>query len=424
MASSRGALVTVGQLACYDQAKQLVLSTGLLSDNVFTHFLASFIAGGCATFLCQPLDVLKTRLMNSQGEYRVRSPSCPLCALASASLHLLIPLHLTPGCCSLCHGNCQARPPRLLQGTDLGVRGGGVWGDWLGAEVKVQNSSGAGAFQASTSGIWPSSGLALERCEPRPLLGLQPGSGHRGSCPAAPVGSPNGRAGRGSGAPALLGCDRPADTGQFLGPTCPGLVQSPCVRSLSWEGPCKGVSHPRFLPAAACQAFALLQPVCSSSPGSVQPPSEPGAAGSDPGFYRDPAYVAVMPTLMCLGAEGLVHDAELCVHSDGCGASLTAVAARAACPASRAPPRACKLVQLPGLGYWAPSALAGKPGASWAHADSPRSRCSLPGLRSCCCPAHSSHHPHLSLLGTATQTFWDQSDHLSRRERPCLAPGG
>ncbi|EDL34757.1 mitochondrial dicarboxylate carrier [Mus musculus] len=70
MASSRGALVTVGQLSCYDQAKQLVLSTGYLSDNIFTHFVSSFIAGGCATFLCQPLDVLKTRLMNSKGEYQ------------------------------------------------------------------------------------------------------------------------------------------------------------------------------------------------------------------------------------------------------------------------------------------------------------------------------------------------------------------
>uniref|UniRef100_A0AAY5F2R8 Mitochondrial dicarboxylate carrier n=1 Tax=Electrophorus electricus TaxID=8005 RepID=A0AAY5F2R8_ELEEL len=70
MASSRGALVTVGQLACYDQAKQLVLSTGVMRDNIFTHFISSFIAGGCATFLCQPLDVLKTRLMNSKGEYR------------------------------------------------------------------------------------------------------------------------------------------------------------------------------------------------------------------------------------------------------------------------------------------------------------------------------------------------------------------
>ncbi|NXN21166.1 DIC protein, partial [Nycticryphes semicollaris] len=82
MASSRGALVTVGQLACYDQAKQLVLTTGLLSDNIFTHFLASFIAGGCATFLCQPLDVLKTRLMNSQGEYR----GVAHCAMETAKL--------------------------------------------------------------------------------------------------------------------------------------------------------------------------------------------------------------------------------------------------------------------------------------------------------------------------------------------------
>ncbi|NXF89074.1 DIC protein, partial [Eubucco bourcierii] len=82
MASSRGALVTVGQLSCYDQAKQLVLTTGLLSDNIFTHFLASFIAGGCATFLCQPLDVLKTRLMNSQGEYR----GVAHCAMETAKL--------------------------------------------------------------------------------------------------------------------------------------------------------------------------------------------------------------------------------------------------------------------------------------------------------------------------------------------------
>ncbi|NXT67355.1 DIC protein, partial [Chaetops frenatus] len=82
VASFRGALVTVGQLSCYDQAKQLVLTTGLLSDNVFTHFLSSFIAGGCATFLCQPLDVLKTRLMNSHGEYR----GVTHCAMETAKL--------------------------------------------------------------------------------------------------------------------------------------------------------------------------------------------------------------------------------------------------------------------------------------------------------------------------------------------------
>ncbi|XP_037544353.1 mitochondrial dicarboxylate carrier isoform X2 [Nematolebias whitei] len=70
MASSRGALVSVGQLSCYDQSKQLVLATGYFTDNILTHFLASVFAGGCATVLCQPLDVVKTRLMNSKLEYR------------------------------------------------------------------------------------------------------------------------------------------------------------------------------------------------------------------------------------------------------------------------------------------------------------------------------------------------------------------
>uniref|UniRef100_A0A3B5A857 Solute carrier family 25 member 10 n=1 Tax=Stegastes partitus TaxID=144197 RepID=A0A3B5A857_9TELE len=44
MASTRGALVTVGQLSCYDQSKQLVLATGYLTDNILTHFLASVFA--------------------------------------------------------------------------------------------------------------------------------------------------------------------------------------------------------------------------------------------------------------------------------------------------------------------------------------------------------------------------------------------
>uniref|UniRef100_A0A8C9N8S5 Solute carrier family 25 member 10 n=1 Tax=Serinus canaria TaxID=9135 RepID=A0A8C9N8S5_SERCA len=82
VASLRGALVTVGQLSCYDQTKQLVLATGFLSDNIFTHFLSSFIAGLCATFLCQPLDVLKTRLMNSHGEYQ----GVVHCAMETAKL--------------------------------------------------------------------------------------------------------------------------------------------------------------------------------------------------------------------------------------------------------------------------------------------------------------------------------------------------
>jgi len=71
MATSRAVLMTVGQLSCYDQVKQVLLSSPYFSDNVITHFLSSFIAGAIATTLTQPLDVLKTRTMNAKpGEYK------------------------------------------------------------------------------------------------------------------------------------------------------------------------------------------------------------------------------------------------------------------------------------------------------------------------------------------------------------------
>jgi len=70
MASSRGMLVTIGQLACYDEIKFQLLRTSLFADNLLTHFTASLTAGFIATTITMPLDVLKTRLMNAKpGEY-------------------------------------------------------------------------------------------------------------------------------------------------------------------------------------------------------------------------------------------------------------------------------------------------------------------------------------------------------------------
>ncbi|KAL3876005.1 hypothetical protein ACJMK2_033894 [Sinanodonta woodiana] len=70
MATSRAVFVTIGQLACYDQIKQVVLMTGFLKDNLFTHFACSITAGAIATLLTQPLDVMKTRVMNAKpGQY-------------------------------------------------------------------------------------------------------------------------------------------------------------------------------------------------------------------------------------------------------------------------------------------------------------------------------------------------------------------
>ncbi|KAK7112808.1 mitochondrial dicarboxylate carrier-like [Littorina saxatilis] len=65
MASSRAVLVTIGQLACYDQIKLMMLKTGVFQDNIFLHLTCSTMAGTIATFLTMPLDVMKTRMMNA-----------------------------------------------------------------------------------------------------------------------------------------------------------------------------------------------------------------------------------------------------------------------------------------------------------------------------------------------------------------------
>ncbi|CAH0579258.1 unnamed protein product [Chrysodeixis includens] len=71
MNCTRSALMTIGQVAFYYQFKVLLLATGFFRDNVGTHVGASLLAGAVATTLTQPVDVLKTRLMNAKrGEIK------------------------------------------------------------------------------------------------------------------------------------------------------------------------------------------------------------------------------------------------------------------------------------------------------------------------------------------------------------------
>jgi len=60
----RAMLVTAGQVSCYDQIKQTLLSTGYFENGIITHFTASLAAGFIATVMTSPVDVIKTRIMN------------------------------------------------------------------------------------------------------------------------------------------------------------------------------------------------------------------------------------------------------------------------------------------------------------------------------------------------------------------------
>lgn len=71
MATTRATFMTIGQLSFYDQIKQTLIATGYMKDNPTTHFTSSFMAASVATVLTQPLDVMKTRMMNAPpGQFK------------------------------------------------------------------------------------------------------------------------------------------------------------------------------------------------------------------------------------------------------------------------------------------------------------------------------------------------------------------
>ncbi len=61
--------VNVGEMASYDQFKQLFLTYTSIPDNIFLHFICGFMAGFVATVIGSPADVVKTRLMSSPDSY-------------------------------------------------------------------------------------------------------------------------------------------------------------------------------------------------------------------------------------------------------------------------------------------------------------------------------------------------------------------
>lgn len=65
---NRAMIVTASQLASYDQIKEAILDNGVMGDGLGTHVTASFSAGFVASVASNPVDVIKTRVMNMKVE--------------------------------------------------------------------------------------------------------------------------------------------------------------------------------------------------------------------------------------------------------------------------------------------------------------------------------------------------------------------
>ncbi|CAL9111095.1 unnamed protein product [Musa textilis] len=72
---NRAMIVTASQLATYDQAKEAILRwRGAGADGLGTHVAASLVAGLVASAASNPVDVVKTRVMNMKVEPGTEPP--------------------------------------------------------------------------------------------------------------------------------------------------------------------------------------------------------------------------------------------------------------------------------------------------------------------------------------------------------------
>ncbi|KAG5520133.1 hypothetical protein PMAC_001209 [Pneumocystis sp. 'macacae'] len=63
----RAILITASQLSSYDQFKRLIEKSDYFSKQILKNFIAAILAGLVTTTICSPIDVVKSRTMNSSG---------------------------------------------------------------------------------------------------------------------------------------------------------------------------------------------------------------------------------------------------------------------------------------------------------------------------------------------------------------------
>lgn len=71
LSAGRCAISTGIQLAGYDVIKRELMARTSMGDEIPTHLTASCIGGFISTFICSPIDVVKTRLMTTKTFHSV-----------------------------------------------------------------------------------------------------------------------------------------------------------------------------------------------------------------------------------------------------------------------------------------------------------------------------------------------------------------
>ncbi|NXR15383.1 KMCP1 protein, partial [Semnornis frantzii] len=68
LTAQRAAVVVGVELPVYDMTKKHIIMSGFMGDTVSTHFLSSFTCGLAGALASNPIDVVRTRMMNQRSQ--------------------------------------------------------------------------------------------------------------------------------------------------------------------------------------------------------------------------------------------------------------------------------------------------------------------------------------------------------------------
>ncbi|KAM9678808.1 LOW QUALITY PROTEIN: mitochondrial brown fat uncoupling protein 1 [Trichechus inunguis] len=83
---TRNVIINCTELVTHDLMKETFVKNNLLADDVPCHLVSALIAGFCTTVLFSPVDVVKTRFVNSPPGYYTSIPKCAMTVFTKEGL--------------------------------------------------------------------------------------------------------------------------------------------------------------------------------------------------------------------------------------------------------------------------------------------------------------------------------------------------